>query len=177
MRSGVQRQRLREIMARALQCAPRRQAGDVLPQDAQPFALASTRSVVLMAHADWHAGTAQAVVRTYAAAFSNSDDVTLALCLDPAQGLSVEHATQLVGAAMDLAGREHDERPDLLLITDPLDSTTLHRLRLAADIVVTVRDPVALANARHAQRDVLDSLDLTTWKSAVARRLGSLQLA
>jgi hypothetical protein len=156
---------------------PRRLTGDCTPESASPYPLEGPRQVVILAHADWHNGTAPSVVRAYATACTSADDVTLALCLDPAQGVSVEDATRLVRQAMQSAHRAEDQHPDLLLVPDVLDASTLHQLRAAADVVVAVRNPVAAATARRAQCDVLESLDVASWRSAISRCLTSLHAA
>ena len=135
-----------------------------------PFALQSPRGLVILAHADWHSGLLPAIARAFAGACSTDDDVTLAICLDPAQGVSAEEATDRLRAAMTLANSSEAQWPDLLLIDDPLDSDTLHRLRAAVDIVVAVRDPAAATAARAAGCAVIDSLIPSAWHAAIARQ-------
>ncbi len=173
----AQRIRLRECVDALHTAVPRRITGDAVPDTATPFPLENPRPVVILVHADWHNGAAPAVVRAYAMACRAADDVTLALCLDPAQGVSVDDATRLVHQAMQAAHCGDDQRPDLLLVPDVLDAPTMHRLRAAADLVVAVRDPVAVATARRARCDVLESLDVASWRSAIARCLASLHAA
>lgn len=164
---------IRELQSRV----PRRTVGETVPLNLTPFPFDSPRRVVLLAHVDWHSGTAPAVVRAYAMACDATDDVTLALCLDPAQGVAIDVAERVVRDAMRAAGRSDDTWPDLLLVPDALDAVTLHRLRAATDVVVAVRDPVEATTARNAQCVVVESLDIASWRSAIARSLASLHAA
>ncbi len=146
-------------------------AGDApLNTGATPFVLPSPRRLVILAHDEWHTGMVPAIARAYAAACSDHDDVTLAICLDPAQQVAADLATAALRSAMQLAGRREAQWPDLLLIEEPLDSDTLHRLRASADLVVAVRDPAVATAARAAGCTVIDSLDPSTWRAAIARQ-------
>jgi hypothetical protein len=127
------------------------------------------REVVLVAHADWHSEQAQAIVRAFATACSAADPVTLAICLDPAQGIAATTAIEWVGEALRAAGRTDDDAPDIVLVPDALDAPTLGRLYAAADIVVALRADAIAAEARAAGCDVLTSLDSRRWQAAVAR--------
>lgn len=149
---------------------PRARRAEAPPANTRPFTLHAPRSLVVLAHADWHNGMAPGIARAFADACSTDDDVTLAICLDPAQGVSAEDATDRLRAAMQLAGGSDAQWPDLLLIEDPLDSDTLHRLRAAADIVVAVREPAAATAARAAGCAVIDSLRPSAWHAAIAHR-------
>jgi hypothetical protein len=71
---------------------------------------------------------------------------------------------------MQLAGRSEAQWPDLLLIEEPLDSDTLDRLRASADLVVAVRDPAVATAARAAGCTVIDALDPSIWRAAIARQ-------
>jgi len=147
---------------------PRARVGDASPPFVSPFLLDGARRVVVLAHADWRSGMAPAIVRVYAATCSATDDVTLALCLDPAQGLSEWEVSEFVAEAVRVAGRSEDDAPDIILIPDYLNSATLHRLYAAADIVIAVRDTVTAATARCAGRDVVTSLNGEEWRTALA---------
>ena len=150
--------------------SPRARRADMPSAATMPFALQSPRRLVMLAHADWHSGLLPAIARAFAGACSTDDDVTLAICLDPAQGVSAEEAADRLRAAMTLANSSESQWPDLLLIDDPIDSDTLHRLRAAADIVVAVRDPAAATAARAAGCAVIDSLIPSAWRAAIARQ-------
>jgi len=150
--------------------SPRARRADMPSAATMPFALQSPRRLVMLAHADWHSGLLPAIARAFAGACSTDDDVTLAICLDPAQGVSAEEAADRLRAAMTLANSSEAQWPDLLLIDDPIDSDTLHRLRAAADIVVAVRDPAAATAARAAGCAVIDSLIPSAWHAAIARQ-------
>jgi glycosyltransferase involved in cell wall biosynthesis len=141
-----------------------------LDTGATPFVLPSPRRLVILAHADWHTGMVPSIARAYAAACSDHDDVTLAICLDPAQQVAADLATAALRSAMQLAGRSEAQWPDLLLIEEPLDSDTLNRLRASADLVVAVRDPAVATAARAAGCTVIDSLDPSIWRAAIARQ-------
>lgn len=173
----TQRSALRAIIDDARASPPRRITGDPTPVTVAPIVVNDRRRVLLLAHADWHNGTVGSVVRTYASLFDASDDITLAVCLDPAQGVNVDQASQLIGEAVAAAGRTEDGMPDLLLMPDALDATVLQQLRAAADIVVAVRNPAGAASARRAQREVIDSLDGQRWQSVITPRLAALRTA
>ncbi len=149
---------------------PRSQCVETPSATTRPFALQAPRGLVILAHADWHNGMSPAIARAFAGACSTDDDVTLAICLDPAQGVSAEDATDRLRAAMTLAGGNEAQWPDLLLIEDPLDRDMLDRLRAAAAIVVAVRDPAAATAARAAGCAVIDSLLPSAWHAAIAHQ-------
>jgi glycosyltransferase involved in cell wall biosynthesis len=149
---------------------PRAQRVETPTSTTRPFVLPSPRRLVILAHADWHDGTAPAIARAFAGACSNDDDVTLAICLDPAQGMTAEEATDQLRAAMTLAGGSQAQWPDLLLLEDPLDRDTLDGLRAAAAVVVAVRDPAAATAARAAGCTVIDSLLPSAWHAAIAHQ-------
>ncbi|WP_310572154.1 glycosyltransferase [Gemmatimonas sp.] len=149
---------------------PRSQSVETPSATTRPFALQAPRGLVILAHADWHNGMLPAIARAFAGACSTDDDVTLAICLDPAQGVSAEDATDRLRAAMLLAGGSDAQWPDVLLIEDAFDSDTQRRLRAAADIVVAVRDPAAATAARAAGCAVIDSLLPSAWHAAIAHQ-------
>jgi len=142
-----------------------RQVGDA--PTTPSFALNNPRGIVILACADWHSGMVPAIARAFALACSSSDDVTLAICLDPAQRVSAADATERLTAAMRLSGRNEAQWPDLLLVDAPLDVDTLHRLRAASDIVVAVRDPAAATAGRAAGCAVIATLNTASWTAAV----------
>lgn len=154
-------------------CLAQAPRGAAVAQPFQPatsaFRIEGRRDVVVFAHADWHLEEAQSIVYAFASAFSSVDPVTLALCLDPAQGLSVQQATALVREAIVAAGRTADDAPDIILVPDALDPLTLRQLYAAADIVVALRAPAIVAEARAEGCEVFTSLDGRRWRAAVAR--------
>lgn len=163
-----QRDRMRRVVEAARANAHPRALGDIPPATVLPLPLQDARSVVIVAHANWHSGMAQAIVRTYATAFSAHDDVTLALCLDPAQAVEIAQAELMIHDALSAANCPLDAMPDLLLVPDVLTEPVLHQLRAAASLIVAVRDHTAVAHARRANRAVLTSLDIRVWRDAVA---------
>ena len=167
----VQRAMLSEYLSELRALVPRQHVGDAMSAGVTPFALDGTRRVVLLAHADWRDGTMSAVVRTYATVCSAGDDVTLALCLDPAQGIGIADANGQVTDAGLAARPLAETMPDVLLIPDRLDGLTLQRLRAAADVVVAVHDRASAATARNADRTVLESLDVATWQATIDHHL------
>lgn len=162
-----QQQQLRDIVSCALRLEQWRVLGDAIPASAIPLPLAGAHDVVIVAHASWHTGMAQSIVRTYATAFSAQDDVTLALCIDPAQGIDFELAERMVRDAINAANIETDAAPDVLLIPDMITDDTLHQLRAAATLVVAIRDHAAEASARRTERGVITSLNPDVWLDAV----------
>jgi len=161
--------KLRDLIESCRGCNSRQAFGESALLQAVAYAFDDVRTVVLLAHADWHSGAAPAIVRAYATTCTSSDDVTLALCLDPAQRVSIEDAQTMVREAMCAAGRSEDEGPDIILLPDWLDAQTLRRMYASADIVVTLRDAATAATARQADCDVLASLDPSRWQAAIAR--------
>ena len=148
--------------------SPRARQVAAAPVTTIPFRFETPRHLVMLAHTDWHTGMAPSIVRAFTSACSARDDVTLAICLDPAQAVSVHDATDQLRAAMRLANDNEAQWPDLLLVEDALNSDTLLRLRVAADIVIAVRDPAAATAARAAGCTVIDSLLPSAWHSAIA---------
>ena len=174
---AVQRVASRAIVDEARVRAPRRIVGDPTALDIVPIVVTDRRRVLLLAHADWHNGTAAAVVRTYASLFDANDDITLALCLDPAQGLDVDEASRLIHDAVEAAGRGEAVMPDLLLMPNALDGMVLQQLRATADVVVAVRNPAGAASARRALYEVIDSLNPHHWQSVLTPRLAAPRAA
>lgn len=148
--------------------------GDDHIVNATAFPLEGARQLVILAHADWHSGMLPAIAHTYARAVSASDDVTLAVCLDPAQNVAIEQAHEWLQRAMRLAGRTDDNAPDVLLVADSIDGTVIAQLRAAADLVVAVRDPVAHNSALRAGTPVISSLHAASWRMAIQQRLAAL---
>ena len=137
---------------------------------AAAFPLMSPRRVVLLAHADWHNGMTPSIARSFATACSADDDVTLAVCLDPAQQVNVADASNQLRDAMRLACREEARWPDVMLIEQPLDGEMLRQLRASADIVIAVRDPAAVTAARAAGCAVITSLAPSAGQAAISRQ-------
>lgn len=144
------------------------------PLYAAPFVLEGARNVVMLVHADWHSGMLPAVVRGYANAITAQDDVTLAVCLDPVQGVSVEQAGSLIEHAVKMAGCTDITTPDVLLVPDRLDVDTLQQLRARADIVIAVRDAVSAAAAHQLGKRVLPSLHADSWRAVLDQHLSTL---
>ena len=173
----MQHARLRALISEASAQVPRRIAGDPTSGTVTPMVVNDRRRVLLLVHADWHNGTTAAVVRTYAALYDAHADITLAICLDPDQGVSVDDAARIIGQAVASAGRSADATPDLLLLPDVLGASTLDCMHAAADVVVAVRNPSGAATARRANYDVIDSLDGRRWQSIISPRLAAPQAA
>jgi glycosyltransferase involved in cell wall biosynthesis len=159
-----------DVLSSCLSQTPRRSAdAHLAAPGSAPWLIEGAREVVVLAHADWHSEQAQAIVRAFATACSSADPVSLALCLDPAQGIAATTAIEWVGEALRAAGRTDDDAPDIVLIPDALDDSTLRQLYAAADIVVALRAEAIAAEARAAGCAVLTSLDSRRWQAAVAR--------
>jgi glycosyltransferase involved in cell wall biosynthesis len=149
-------------------CAGARRALPAIPDwDALP--LLEPRALVVFAHADWHAGTAAAIVRAFAMAIDGDAPVTLAVCLDPSQGVGLEDAAAQVETALALAAP--GARPDVLLVPDPVDDALRARLLARCDAVVALDDAPLRASARALGRAVIDTLAPTAWQEALGPML------
>jgi glycosyltransferase involved in cell wall biosynthesis len=153
------------VTARA-QLTPRRIAGDQHPKDTDLFALADPRATVVLFHPRWAIDDTHAIVTAFAGTFSSADDVTLALCLDPAQDVTADDAAELVRVACAAAGRSPDTQPDILLVVDPLDATALSQLRAAAHCIIA-GDSASAASAINAGKMVWSATDTSTWRHNV----------
>lgn len=115
--------------------------GDFLPD------LQGRRGTLLLHLVDWRSGTWHEVLDRYASLVGPDAEVTLALWLDPAQGVSAEEAAAGIMARLANLGLAADRSPDLLLLTDPLDAARLEQLRSCADRIVRTGDDVREAVA------------------------------
>lgn len=129
------------------------------------------KETVYFHHPLWSGHAWRKVVASYAGTFEASEDVTLALWLDPAQGVSLEEASERIVGAVIAAGGNPEAMPDILLVPDELDAEGLARLYAAADWVVPAEDARQIDRAVKTARPVLGSLTREEWReSATARR-------
>jgi glycosyltransferase involved in cell wall biosynthesis len=135
-----------------------------------PFPLDQPRRTVVLAQATWHDQAMDRLITTHARACRSTDDVSLVVLLDPAQGVPVDEAAARVGAAVAAAGVA--EGPDVLLVPDVLTEAVQHALRAAAQ-AVAVAGAGSWADACEAQARavgcvVLKPDDVTVWRRTLA---------
>lgn len=141
-----------------------------------PLELPDRRGCAFFHHPDWSASSWQDVVTSYAAAFGPDEDVSLALWLDPSQGIGEEEAGLRVLEALMQAGIDAEQAPDILLIPDVLDLAGLARLYAATDCVVPAGDEMQASRATRLGLPVLDDLASHAWR-AKQRELGAKESA
>ena len=127
-------------------------------------AMPGARPVVVLVHADWHDGSCSGIVRSYAESFGADDPVTLAVCLDPAQGLTLAEAQGRIAEAVAAAGVDPSNVPDLLLIPDAIDDRVRASLVCRSDVVVALDDGPLAALARANAVPVIETLTPATWR-------------
>ncbi|MBO9542447.1 FkbM family methyltransferase [bacterium] len=140
-----------------------------------PLPLDGRRKACFFHHPAWDADAWQEVIHAYARAFREADDVTLALWLDPSQGVSEEEAGAKILAALNRAGLSPDESPDILLISDDLDTQDVARLYAAADVIVPNGDLVQTERAQSVGSRVLSELTPEAWRKAIQPARASVQ--
>lgn len=126
--------------------------------DVLPLPLEGRRSKLWLHVVDWRSEAWREIVKIYARATGPDDDQTLALWLDPAQGISQEEAAEGIMGVLAEQGIDPDRSPDLMLLTDRLDEFELGRLFAAADAIVALDDGVQVERARKAGRRAVRAL-------------------
>lgn len=134
-----------------------------------PLPLEGRRRVAFFHHPRWSENGWKDVLRAYFSAFTEADDSTLVLWLDPNQGVTLEDAQQRV---MALIGDVQDG-PDLLLVPDRLDLTGIRRLYAAVDWVVPNGDELQAERARQSGVRVLEDPSPTAWRAALQNSVHS----
>jgi hypothetical protein len=133
---------------------------------AQPMRLDARRGVTFFHHPRWVSDSWQAVLTAYARSFSQQDDVTLVLWVDPAQGLGMDAVSGRLLGAMAAQGINPEQMPDLLLVPDRLDLAGLASLYAAVDWVVPHGDAIQEMRAVRSRARVLHDLEADSWRAA-----------
>lgn len=147
-----------------------RRTGRAAVTDVTPFVLDQPRRTVVLAQATWHDQAMDRVITTHARACRATDDISLVVLLDPAQGVTVDDAAARVGAAVAAAGVA--DGPDILLVPDVLTEPVQHALRAAAHAVAVGGAgswaDSCMAAARAAGCAVLTPENVGEWQRTLA---------
>lgn len=137
----------------------RHHAAAAFTPEGQRYALDDPREMVLLFHADWHAPITRSVLLALLSAFRSSDEVSLVLPLDPAQGVRVEEVAELLAELRGALSLDETECVDILLVPDEMDDALLASLYRRADrIVVAPHDHASQARAAATGRPVQHAL-------------------
>ncbi len=139
--------------------------------DASPFVLHDARSTTILALVDWHDGTGIGTVQSYLRNFTANDDVSLALCLDPAQGLTIDDVATIVNNASHAVGHDDETMADILLIPDVLTDDVRRSLLARCEAVVSVHDAVLATAAQLSGRRVITTLSPDAWHAVAGTQL------
>lgn len=139
----------------------------------EPWPVHDARAFTVLAHVDWHDGTGGGVLRSYLDAFDQDDDITLVLCLDPAQGVRVEDVQRMVGEVVAASGRDGTSEAEIVLIPEPITDAVRARLLVRCSAVVSIADARLGEWARAIGCQVIDSLTRATWRNALASSAGT----
>lgn len=131
----------------------------------QPFLLHEARTTTVLAMPDWHDGSGGGIVRSFAHACNADDDCSLVLCLDPAQGVSVDDVASIVHEALAAAGHDATSGPDIVLVPDALDDAVRAALIRRCDALVALADPRAAQIARALGTPTLSRLATASWRA------------
>lgn len=137
-----------------------------------PLPLDGRRGTTFLHQPHWGRGDWKAVVQSYARAWAHTDDVTLVLWLDPAQGVSEAAAGERIDAALREISIDPGACADLLLVPDALDLNGLASLYAAVEWVVPLNDPVQAACARLSGVRVLEDVSRAGWHAAAGAVTG-----
>lgn len=135
-----------------------------------PHPLSGRRGYAFFHHPRWDTPEWEAVLLAYARAFGPSDDVSLVLWLDPAQGVAAEEVLARVDRVLRAGGLDPDAVADLLLVPDGLGPQDLPRLYAAVECVVPHRDPRQAERGRLSGTSVLADLGQDTFRAAARSR-------
>jgi glycosyltransferase involved in cell wall biosynthesis len=162
--------RLRDLSTRR---PVRHDPGSAFHPHVTTYALDQPRRMVFLHHPAWHATAWRDVMTAYLRAFSQEHDVSLVLLLDPAQGITEERVIDAMAELRTAVGRDASDVPDILLVTDDLDASTMASLyRAAACVVLTDEDASGVARAKAVGTSVLTQLHIDAWHRAATSVLG-----
>jgi GT2 family glycosyltransferase len=106
------------------------------PAPEEPMRLDGRRGTAFLLHPNWHNDNWQEALVGYTRTFARQDDVTLVVYLDPTDQVSSAERADALGQALESAGVDEAELPDILLVAERLDSAGLRRLHAAVDVVI-----------------------------------------
>jgi glycosyltransferase involved in cell wall biosynthesis len=135
-----------------------------------PWPLEGRKGTVFLHVPNWAGPAFDEVLTAYGRAFTAADDVTLALWLDPTQGVSLEEAAERIMGLLQAADLDPEATPDLLLVPDALGQADQARLYTAADWLVPLSDPLQIDRARRLGKPYLEALTPEAWRVALAQR-------
>jgi len=145
-------------------------ASAAFTREGPEFPLDQPRGTVLLFQPDWHGDEWRDVLRVCFETFSASDDVSLVLLLDPAQGRSAEQVVHDTATLRHEVGVADAAALDLLLVPDAVDEqVTASLMRAAHGILVAPRDVATHARAAALGVPVLSGVTPTALRDFVAR--------
>lgn len=97
------------------------------------FPLDQPRRIKILVLGTWADRSIDRIVEIHARYFTADDDVSLAVCLDPVQGICLDEAAERIANAV--AKSPDTSEPDILLIPDVLTDRLQDRLRTSCDAV------------------------------------------
>ena len=97
--------------------------------------------------------------------------MSLALCLDPAQGPTLDEVTDMVLAQLAACGRPQEALPDVTQVTDAQRLQDQAGHYPAADLGVPGGAPTQVARALHMGKRCLADLSPETWRDACLNRV------
>jgi glycosyltransferase involved in cell wall biosynthesis len=113
-----------------------------------PFPLEAPKATVILHHPSWHRPDWADPIKAYLRKFCSTDDVSLIIALDPAQGVSPDQALERIANLRKELGIEEDAAADMILVPDVLDESVIASLLAAAQVVL-----ISQASIRPLQRD------------------------
>lgn len=123
-------------------------ASAAFSKDGPVFPLDQPRGTVLFFQPQWHSDEWRDLVRACLQAYRQSDDVSLVLALDPAQGFAADRVGHELAALRKELGLADADAMDVLLVPDMLDEAVIASLLRAADrVLVAARDIATHARA------------------------------
>jgi glycosyltransferase involved in cell wall biosynthesis len=132
----------------------------LLPRVVQPMRLEGRRSTAFLHHPSWGTDGWKDVVGNYCRAFTDDDDVTLVLLLDPDQGIAEAEVVSRVGAFLEA----QEQSPDVLLVPERVDDVA--SAYAAVDWLVPSGDTAELERARRHGIRVLGDVEPAAWRAA-----------
>ncbi len=159
--------RFTALLARETYDTPRALTTD----SAATFPVPSSRRTRFLALPDWPSGKGAGVVRSFCQAFTVADDVVLVLAEDPAQGVSRDSLFRMFDEASLLAGRTPEDRPEIVLISEPVTTALRETLLSACQVVVGFDDPPLVHAARQLAMPVLPVLLPQLWHQCQAHAI------
>lgn len=134
--------------------------------DNSTFPLDDPRGTTVLYHPIWHLSDWKDPIEAYYQAFSDQDDVSLVLLLDPVQGISTEDVSVRLEEVRTTLNIDEKSAPDTLLVTDALTEELLTSLYRSVDwVLVTARDAAGRSRAEATHANIIPDLSLETLRS------------